>query len=86
MYDLKSFSKRGANFAPSNMIGARRKINKQQFKHHANGINYIFSDIHAFPLVRIVFKQGDSLITKYPTGRIPFSHINTLFSDENSVT
>jgi hypothetical protein len=78
-YDLKGFTENGANYAPSNMIGASRKINLAEMHSHAKTINYIFSDITEFPIVRIVFKKGTDIIKKYPNGKIPKSEKNVLF-------
>ena len=55
-YDLKSFTKGGASYAPSNMIGSGRKIDEGKMHIHASTIDYIFSDITDFPKVRIIFK------------------------------
>lgn len=80
-YDLKGFTRGGANYAPSTMIGAGRKINKEQMHAHAQTINYIFSDITEFPKVRIIFKTGTEMIEKFPTGKITKKQRNILFSE-----
>lgn len=79
-YDLKGFTKGGASYAPSTMLGAGRKIDKQILHEHAESIDYILSDITEFPKVRIVFKSGSELVNTYPTGKIPFKSKRVLFN------
>jgi hypothetical protein len=79
MYDLKGFTKGGASYAPSAMIGANRKINVAEMHNHANTINYVFSDITEFPKVRVVFKQGTDLVKQYPEGKIQYTQREALF-------
>jgi len=79
-YDLKGFTKGGASYAPSNMLGAGRKINEEKLHEHAETIDYIFSDITEFPKVRIVFKLGSELVKTYPNGKIPFKAKSVLFN------
>ena len=78
-YDLKGFTKRGAGYAPSNMIGAGRKIDEEKMHAHAATINYIFSDIIDFPKVRVIFKTGDEMIKTYPKGKIKLKDREKLF-------
>lgn len=78
-YDLKGFTKGGAGYAPSNMIGAKRKINVAEMHAHAKTINYIFSDITEFPKVRVVFKTGEDMVRDYPNGKIPSKQKDILF-------
>lgn len=78
-YDLKGFTKGGASYAPSNMLGAGRKIDTRVLHEHANSIDYILSDITAFPQVRIVFKAGADLVRDYPTGKIPVAQKQQIF-------
>jgi hypothetical protein len=79
-YDLKGFTKGGAKYAPSNMIGAGRKINKELLHEHAHSINYIFSDITEFPKVRLIFKRGSEMVCDYPEGNIKPNQKSKLFS------
>lgn len=88
-FDLKGFTKGGASYAPSNMIGAGRKIDEVKMHTHANTIDYIFSDITNFPKIRIIFKSGVKMVLDYPNGKIPFSSKDILFkilleADDNS--
>lgn len=78
-FDLKGFTKLGSVYAPSNMIGAGRKINVTEMHSHAKTINYIFSDITEFPKVRLVFKKGRDVVTDYPSGKIKFKQRTVLF-------
>ncbi len=78
-YDLKGFTKGGAGYAPSNMIGAGRKINVTEMHAHAKTINYIFSDITEFPKVRVVFKRGEDMVRDYPNGKIKPNQREKLF-------
>lgn len=79
-YDLKGFTKGGASYAPSTMLGAGRKINEEVLHEHAESIDYILSDITEFPLVRIVFKSGSELVKNYPSGKIPRKAQKELFN------
>ena len=78
-YDLKGFTKLGACYAPSNMLGARRKIDEAVVHAHAQEIDYIFSDITEFPKVRIIFKSGADLVKQWPSTKIPLKDRATLF-------
>jgi hypothetical protein len=77
--DLKGFTRGGASYAPSNMLGAGRKINREKLHEHALTIDYILSDITEFPRVRIVFKRGTDLVENYPAGMIPTQERERLF-------
>jgi hypothetical protein len=79
-WDLKGFTKGGASYVPSNMIGAGRSINLQEAHDHANTIDYIFSDIIDFPCVRIQFKSGQELVKEFPKGKIDVKYRDRLFN------
>jgi len=78
-YDLKGFTKGGASYAPSTMLGAGRKINRETLHEHAESIDYIISDVTDFPKVRVVFKRGTDLVRDYPSGKIPVKERKKLF-------
>ena len=78
LYDAKCFTPRGANFSPSVMLGAGRKVDRTKLWEHATDMIYIFCDIVSFPEVRVVFKKGSDL-TQYNRGAIPFGDRNVLF-------
>ena len=84
-WDLKGFTKSGASYVPSSMIGAGRKINIQEAHSHANTIDYIFSDITNFPKIRIQFKTGTEMVTRFPKGKIKPEQINELFNGITNV-
>jgi len=67
LLDAKSFTKSGLGFAPSHMVGAGRKLIKEEAKEHAHLIDYILCDIVEFPYVRIRFIRGVDLYTLYPS-------------------
>lgn len=77
--DLKGFTGGGANYAPSNMLGAGRRVDRAKLHEHALEIDYILSDITAFPQVKIVFKRGTDLVEHWPSGKIPAYHRKVLF-------
>lgn len=79
-WDLKGFTKGGASYVPSSMLGAGRTINLQEAHEHANTIDYIFSDITQFPRIRIQFKLGTELVKNFPKGKIKPDQINELFN------
>lgn len=77
--DQKAFTKRGANYAPSGMIGVGRKVNLQEFQAHAAHTNYCFTDITKFPQVRICFWTGADLMEKFGSNKIGVSMKDKLF-------
>lgn len=78
-FDLKGFTKGGASYAPSTMLGAGRSIDVPKLHAHAREIDYIFSDVTDFPCVRVVFKKGTDLIESYPSGKISKTQRQALF-------
>lgn len=78
-WDLKGFTKGGASYVPSNMLGAGRTIDLQEAHNHANTIDYIFSDVVDFPKVQIQFKSGRQLVQEFPRGKIDFKYRSKLF-------
>ena len=79
LFDAKCFTKRGANFCPSVMLGAGRSVDKVKLWEHAINMIYIFCDVVEFPKVRVIFKRGSDL-TQYSKGKIPFGDRDALFS------
>ena len=80
LFDAKCFTKSGANFAPSVMLGAGRKINEEKLHKHAIKMNYIFCDVCDFPAIKVIFKEGIGLLADYPKGKIPFKDRNKIFA------
>ena len=78
-YDAKCFTKGGAKFCPSVMLGAGRSVDEEKLWEHANDMIYIFCDVVEFPKVRVIFKRGSDL-TQYPKGSIPFKDRDVLFA------
>ena len=78
LYDAKCFTLRGANFSPSVMLGAGRRVDTNKLWEHATDMIYIFCDIVSFPEVRVIFKRGSDL-THYNRGAIPFGDRDVLF-------
>lgn len=80
-FELKCFTKRGAVYAPSNMVGKGRKIILEKVYQHAASITYAFADINDFPSVRIIFKRGTDLIQTFPFAKIKYRERNLLFNE-----
>ena len=78
-YDAKCFTKGGAKFCPSVMLGAGRSVDEQKLWEHANNMIYIFCDVVDFPKVKVIYKYGHDLV-KYTKGSIPFGDRNVLFA------
>ena len=79
LFDAKCFTKGGAKFCPSVMLGAGRSVDEEKLWEHATNMIYIFCDVVEFPKVRVVFKRGSDL-TQYTKGSIPFKDRNVLFA------
>ena len=77
-YDAKCFTKGGAKFCPSGMLGMGRKVNEEELWEHANDMIYIFTDVVEFPKVQVRFVKGSDL-TQYTKGSIPFKDRDVLF-------
>jgi len=80
-YDQKTFTKRGCNFMPSNMIGEGRKFDPVIFKEKTANLNYIIVSNVNFPEIKIRFVTGVELADKYPNGKIPFTKFNEFFDE-----
>lgn len=78
-YDAKCFTKGGAKFCPSVMLGAGRRVDENALWEHATNMIYIFCDIVDFPKVSVIFKRGSDL-TRYRKGSIPFGDRNVIFA------
>ncbi len=79
LFDAKCFTKGGAKFCPSVMLGAGRSVDEEKLWEHATDMIYIFCDVVEFPKVRVIFKRGSDL-TQYPKGSIPFGDRDALFA------
>lgn len=81
LYDQKCFTKGGLGFAPSNMIGAGRKIDEEVASDHCKDIIYICCDIVDFPTVRVKFVKGSELMKSYPKFKIPSKDREQFFQE-----
>ena len=79
LFDAKCFTKGGAKFCPSVMLGAGRSVDEEKLWEHGTDMIYIFCDVVEFPKVRVIFKRGSDL-TQYPKGSIPFGDRDALFA------
>lgn len=70
LYEMKCFTRGGAKWAPSNMVGKGRKIDKEKMYDNARDKIYVFANVTEFPNIRLVFKSGINMITKHPSGSI----------------
>lgn len=78
-FDVKCFTKRGATYSPSKMLGIGRNIDIEVVYAHAKNIDYIICDITTFPNIQIKFISGENLIKKYPSTKIPFKDKKNFF-------
>lgn len=79
LFDAKCFTRGGAKFCPSVMLGAGRSVDEDKLWEHAMEMIYIFCDVVDFPKVRVIFKKGSDL-TEYSKGSIPFGARDVLFA------
>ena len=77
-YDAKCFTRGGAKFCPSGMLGMGRKVDEKELWEHAENMIYIFTDVVEFPKVQVRFVKGSDL-TQYTKRSIPFKDRNVLF-------
>ena len=79
-YDQKTFTQRGCNFLPSNMIGEGRKFDAEIFKEKAKNLIYIVVSNVDFPRIKVRFVRGTRLIIDYPNGKIPLKDFVKFFN------
>jgi len=79
-YDQKTFTKRGCNFMPSNMVGQGRKFNQEIFKEKAKNLIYIIVSNINFPEIKVKFVHGIDLLVKYPKGIIQLKDFDKFFN------
>ena len=73
LYDEKTFTSRGCNFCPSNMLGQGRVFNKNVFEEKSKKLIFIIVSNVNFPEIKIKFVKGIDLLTIYPNGKIPLN-------------
>ena len=79
-YEVKTFTKGGCNFCPSNMLGQGRTFDNTVFVEKTKKLIFcITSNIH-FPEVKIKFIHGTDLINNYPNGKIPLGDLIKFFN------
>lgn len=71
IYDEKTFTNRGCNYCPSNMLGQGRVFDQSLFEEKTKQLIFcIVSNIN-FPEIKIKFMRGTELLILYPKGKIP---------------
>ena len=80
LYEQKTFTKRGCNFCPSNMLGQGRLFDKVVFEEKAKKLIYIIVSNVNFPEIRIKFVRGEELVMQYPNGKINSKDIDKFFN------
>lgn len=78
-FDQKTFTTRGCNFAPSNMVGKGRKFDQEVFDEKSKKLLYIIISNVNFPEIKIKFIRGIDLVIDYPKGIIPRKHLDKFF-------
>ena len=78
-YDQKTFTTRGCNFMPSNMVGKGRKFDQEVFDEKSKKLLYIIIGNINFPEIKIKFVRGIDLVVDYPKGKIPFKDFDKFF-------
>ena len=76
----KNFTKNGAKFMPSRMLGVGRKYIKEEAHEVADSNIYVITDITSMPKIRMKFILGSKLNKMYPNSKIPFRKREEFFS------
>ena len=79
--EAKNFTKNGAKFMPSRMIGVGRKYCKEETDKVVNSNIYVITDINDMPTIRMKFIKGTDLLKKYPKAVIPFKQREEFFNE-----
>jgi len=80
-YEMKCFTKNGAKYCLSGMIGSGRQIDVEEMRENieSNDLIFIFVDIVDFPSLRYKFIRGQDLLDKWPKGKISFKDREDIF-------
>lgn len=78
-FEQKTFTSKGCNFMPSNMIGKGRTFDPVVFKEKAEKLNYVIVSNINFPEIHIRFVKGIDLVSLYPKGEIKSREHTTFF-------
>tara|TARA_B100000287_G_scaffold390175_1_gene400809 strand:- start:127 stop:576 length:450 start_codon:yes stop_codon:yes gene_type:complete len=79
--EAKNFTKHGAKFMPSRMLGVGRKYIKEEADKVIKSNIYIITDINDMPTIRVKFVKGANLLKKYPKAIIPFKLRDEFFNE-----
>lgn len=79
LYDEKTFTKRGCNYCPSNMLGVGRIFDKDTFEKKSKKLIFCIVSNISFPEIMIKFVKGTDLLSKYPSGKIPLNNFIEFF-------
>lgn len=79
--EAKNFTKNGAKFMPSRMLGVGRKYIKEEADKVIKSNIYVITDINDMPTIKIKFVKGDDLLKKYPKAVIPFKLRDEFFNE-----
>ena len=78
--EAKNFTKNGAKFMPSRMLGVGRKYIEEEAHKVINSNIYVITDINDMPDIHIKFIKGSELLKKYPKAIILFFENTFVFS------
>lgn len=73
IYDEKTFTSKGCNFCPSNMLGQGRKFDKEIFEEKSKKMIFCIVSNVDFPNIKVRFVRGEDLLIHYPNGKIPLN-------------
>ena len=79
--EAKNFTKNGAKFMPSRMIGVGRKYCKEETDKVVKSNIYVITDINDMPTIRMKFVKGTNLLKEYPKSVIPFKKREEFFNE-----
>ena len=69
-YQLKTFTKNGMSFRPSNQIGSGRFSNQKDFENYCNTQTFVIASVVKFPVVKFKLVSGKYLLKTFPNGKI----------------
>ena len=78
--EAKNFTKNGAKFMPSRMLGVGRKYIKEEADKVIKSNIYVITDINDMPKIKMRFVKGIDLLEKYPNAIIPFKLRDEFFN------
>ena len=78
--EAKNFTKNGAKFMPSRMLGVGRKYIEEEAHKVIKSNIYVITDINDMPKIKMKFIKGIDLLKKYPNAIIPFKLRDEFFN------